>query len=248
MRDLRIVAWNLAHQICKKPIQVALAEGILSLSPDVVVLTEYVDGPADRIGFCTVLRSGGLVHLSQTPSRPRHNGVLIASRFTTSVLPFILPAGLTSHAASNCLNVQLDDLPLNLVGVRVPDCKTAPEKKAYWDWFETAIRPLVEQNAVIIGDFNTDPHKKPRSKSPGSKHLNLLAEAGWQLKNPTGPWSFIPHKPKKPSRIDHALVSPSLTVKSARYVTSENGYSFAGDGQAYFSDHALLVLDITTGA
>jgi len=240
---LRIVAWNLNHRTYKKAIPQGLPEGIISLQPDVVVLTEYVEGPG-HVAFCDALYSGGLVTPLRTPIKGgRHNQVLIVSSSTASRGTFAPPDTL-GHASSNCLRVRLDDPSIDVVGLRVPDYKSTKETLAYWDWFETAVGPLSTYPTVIIGDLNVD----PRSNDPGADHLRRLVDAGWQLPDPTGPWSYIPHSEGAPSRLDHALVSPGLTVNATAYITSKNGYPFAGDGSAYFSDHALLVLEVMTDA
>ena len=41
---MRIVAWNINHRAREKTIPDHLAAAIASLDPDVIVLTEYVDG------------------------------------------------------------------------------------------------------------------------------------------------------------------------------------------------------------
>ena len=46
----RIIAWNINHRIREKAIPDQMIEAIVSLGPDVIVLTEYVHGTT-RTGF-----------------------------------------------------------------------------------------------------------------------------------------------------------------------------------------------------
>jgi hypothetical protein len=128
---LRILAWNVNHRARPKHIAKGIAFGILSFSPDVVVLTEYVEGP-DHPEFCSDLEAGGLGALFRTRIQGVHNQVLIASRSMATVGPFAPPDSLTP-AASNCLHVRFASPSLDLLGLRVPMYKTGAEKRSYWD-------------------------------------------------------------------------------------------------------------------
>jgi endonuclease/exonuclease/phosphatase family metal-dependent hydrolase len=125
------------------------------------------------------------------------------------------------------------------VGLRVPCYELANQRRSYWNWFETAVQPLFAWPAVIIGDFNCDPR---RLKGHGPEHLARLAEAGWQLPDPAGHVSYSYRG--KSSRIDHALASPAVSVRSADYIDSANGYVFMNPDSGFLSDHAALILDI----
>jgi hypothetical protein len=71
---LRILAWNVHHKINRRPMPPSYSNGILSFEPDVVVLTEYVEGP-DHAPFCSALRKGGLAYQCHTKFERRHNHV-----------------------------------------------------------------------------------------------------------------------------------------------------------------------------
>jgi hypothetical protein len=120
---LRIVAWNVNHRARRKAIPAALPDGILSLAPDVIVLTEYVEGTGhDR--FCATLEGGGLVSQFHTPILGGlHNQVLIASRAPATRGTFAPPDALP-HAGYNFLHVRLDGLALDLMGLRGPMYET----------------------------------------------------------------------------------------------------------------------------
>jgi endonuclease/exonuclease/phosphatase family metal-dependent hydrolase len=233
----RILAWNVNHRICRRSMPPAYAEAILSFEPDVVVLTEYVEGD-DHASFCAALRAGGLAYQCHTAFERRHNHVLIAS-WTPFTIGTLLPPNRLPHAVSNWLHVRLTDPSLDLVGLRVP-VESRSENRAYWNWFESAIQRLLASPAVIIGDLNADPRVPKRL---GTHHLNSLKQAGWKLPDPEGEWSFI-GKGGQTSRLDHALISPSVTFNKAEYFPSVPEYIFASP-KGKLSDHAPLVLDIS---
>jgi len=136
-----------------------------------------------------------------------------------------VPPNRLPHPVSNWLHVRFIDPSLDLVGLRVPIERAREKNIAYWNWFKpvnpavkgkSAIQRLLASPAVIIGDLNADPHRDPAAgearrlpKRLGAEHLEHLKEDGWQLPNPEGPWSYISNQGKT-SRLDHALISPSV--------------------------------------
>ena len=235
---VRILAWNVNHRTRQKAIPADVPASILSLNPDVVVLTEYVEGRGHS-SLLTELSKVGISTEFHTPFQPGHNQVLVVSRSTSSLGTFVPPMAL-GHAASNCVHAQFVSPFLNLIGMRVPMYKSSSESRSYWDWFGPAVGPLLNSRTVIIGDLNTDPQ---RSKSRGFEDLKRLVASGWQLPNPVGEWSYISTRGTT-SRLDHALVSPAVSAVRAEYIASAHGFAFAGSGNSYLSDHAPLILDI----
>lgn len=238
LTTVRIFAWNLNHRTHPKPIPPALVDGVLSLRPDVAIFTEYVSGP-DHDVFGGELRTAGLILQLSTSARQGYNQVLVAARAAGS-RGTLVPPDTLPHGASNCLHLSLEKPGLEVVGVRVPMYKTAKERRIYWDWFEGALQPLLRGPTIVIGDLNADPR---RPGTIGPDHLRRLQATGWQIPDPDGPWSYISVKGRT-SRLDHALVSPGVAVRSAAYITVANEYPFAGRGRQYLSDHAPLVLDV----
>lgn len=55
---MKILTWNINHRISKKKIPREMAEALASLSPDIIVLTEYVEGPSHN-QFLADLKSNG---------------------------------------------------------------------------------------------------------------------------------------------------------------------------------------------
>ena len=235
---MRLLAWNLNHRTRAKPIPAILADAVLSLNPDVVILTEYVSGE-DHDRFTSELATGGLGTQFCTPAKRGFNQVLVAARGTAAVGDFVPPADF-AHGAANCLHLRFARPKLDLVGLRVPIFKAGGETRAYWDWLEAAAPRLLPGPAVIIGDLNADPRRRGKT---GPDHLRRLEAAGWQLPHPKGAWSFISHSGAT-SRVDHAVVSPGVPISEAAYLPVANGYPLAGAGPEFLSDHAPLVLEV----
>ena len=76
---MRIAAWNLNHRTKEKTISLMALCGIKSVNADILVLTEYVDGPS-RLEFKRSLADMGYGHISISRRITIHNQVLIASK------------------------------------------------------------------------------------------------------------------------------------------------------------------------
>ena len=171
--QLRLMAWNVNHRARSRRIPEGLAPAILGKEPDLVVLTEYVEG-GDHEAFTERLADGGLIYQVITPRAKGHNQVFIAARQRISRLDFPVPAAL-GHASSNLLMVEMPELKLQVMGLRVPFYLKARDARSFWDWFEETVEPLKNRPVVILGDFNADPDK-PRGR--GSSHLTRLVKRG----------------------------------------------------------------------
>jgi hypothetical protein len=132
---------------------------ILSLSADVVVLTEYV--PAEGDAFLREgLPSGGLEHIYMSARSVGHNQVLIVTR-AVSELGEPLAREPASHAASNYLHIRLSLLDADIIGLRVPMYTRSADKRDYWDWLESACSEWIGRRMIILGDFNADYRSGP---------------------------------------------------------------------------------------
>src|SRR5258708_38918011 len=78
---MKVLAWNLNHRAARRRIPSWIAAAIDEQAPDVLVLTEYVEGP-DHDFFLATLNSNGLSTFSCSTQPGRENQVLIASRDT----------------------------------------------------------------------------------------------------------------------------------------------------------------------
>jgi endonuclease/exonuclease/phosphatase family metal-dependent hydrolase len=240
---MRIVAWNINHKAREKKIPEQLAEAIASLGPDVIVLTEYVQG-LSRNAFHASLAHHGFCNWLVSECRPRENHVLVAAR-TALERGSIRAPEIAPSVPPNALHVRLPQEGLEILGLRVPDYSKDPKtKRACWNWIIETAASVKDRPFVMIGDCNTDP-KYPPNKCGDC--IKRLVDDGWQLASPaegSSFWTLNGHS----VRIDHAFVSRLLVVEGASFVTKFDRHAFAGEEPGALSDHAALSIDITRTA
>jgi endonuclease/exonuclease/phosphatase family metal-dependent hydrolase len=254
---MRLVTWNVAHQAKESPIPPALYACLRALveerRPDVLVLTEFVDGPSrehvhatlEGLGFS---RKPVVSDRYHTPRGLPHNQVLITARVPLKRGDLEIPAlgvpGAEAAARPNFLHAKLPSAGLEIVGLRAPAYKVSAERKAYW----RAVREIAatadtrDLRLVLIGDLNAS----PAHQSPGGQALRHLRQVGWQVPNPVGDWSYRRRGAKSPpvtSKIDHVIARPPVRVLTAEWVTEVGGHALAGREDAP-SDHAALCADL----
>lgn len=239
---MKILSWNLNHRILLKRIPDAVISVITDISPDLVVLNEFVDGE-ERDSFKQSLEKSGYTYISVSKKMNRQNQVLIASKSEHEVGDLI-PPSCSESSKTNFLHIIMPLLDIEIVGLRVPFYKKAQELKLYWSQLLEIIRSTVSRNIVFIGDFNCNPVVP---KTPGGKALNLLQKEGWQIPQPSGGWSYISHNGENVSCLDHALGSPILAKISATYTCRHGCHIIAGPKDLNpISDHALLIAQISS--
>ena len=236
---MKILEWNVNHRTRQKPIRPTMAAAILSLRPDVVVLTEYVSG-FSRGPFLDELASGGLAYHLVSPDTKAENQVLIVARSILEEGEIRAPA-IASSLPSNVLHVRVPAEGFEVLGLRMPDySRLPPIRRDCWDWLTQTASALVSRPFVLIGDFNTDP-KYPKARC-GPRIAELVA-GGWKHAAPSGGasyWTPTGHA----VRIDHAFVSRHFAILSARYIRESGPHVFAGGGDGALSDHAALIVDL----
>ena len=232
---MRIIAWNLGHQTQERAIKPVFDRTVDALRPDVLVLNEYVDG-ASRTPLKAALVRRGLRHVQCSTRVGHHNQVLIASRYEFAVCG--LPPLSDSMALSNLLHVRLVAEGVELVGLRTPAYERATDCIRFWNELSQFIRSTQARHILYIGDLNADPNN---GRKTGGKALASLRQDGWQIPEPVGEWSY--RSSRAGSRIDHAVVSPSLRVESAIYWAEIDGFRCAG-AEKHLYDHAPLSVDI----
>ncbi len=233
--SLRLAAWNIAHQIRQRSVPKAAIDALLSLGPDVLVLTEYVPGP-DHERVVADLGDAGFARVHMSDRVERQNQVLVATR-TPSRRGYITPPGSRPQVPPNLLHVVTP--PMHVVGLRIPmfvrgDTQGEHE---YREWLREQAPEWGQRPTVVIGDMNAD----PATRNWRGRLLVSYVTDGWTVVSPTEGWSYL-GKTGHTSRIDHALLSPGLVATCTRYVTEVGGYAFAGVPGA-LSDHAVLVVD-----
>jgi exonuclease III len=239
MLGMRIATWNLNHRTLEKKITSEAIIGIRLLDANVLILTEFVDGPS-RLPFMNSLKEMGYVSICISSRLPKHNQVLIASR-TPQISGDLTPPDTTDHAETNFLHSVLPAHKIEVVGIRPPSY-TGHELKDYWVQLGRTIVKTRERAILFMGDFNCDPF---HSSTLGARTLKNLCSIGFTIPDPEGKWSYISHNGTQSSRIDHAVISSALGPCSASYVHRSGSVIFAGPKHENpVSDHAVLVLDI----
>jgi len=241
---LHLAAWNLNHRTGRKTIAPAVIHAIASLDLDVLVLTEFVDGPhADP--FKESLKDIGLDHVAVSVKAPRQNQVLVAAR-TPFIDHGLLPLpGHTEAATTNWLHRRLPALKLEIVGFRAPLYLDADDRLGYWQQVEAIARSGRDRQVVFLGDFNLDPTTDTR---PCAEAFPRLEREGFTLARPKGDWSCHSGNANGGTRIDHALATPGLRITEARYLYKSGRHVFAGPANGHgpaLSDHAVLSLRVT---
>jgi hypothetical protein len=238
---MKILSWNLNHRIQLKIIPVAVLSIIDEISPDLIVLSEYVDGK-ERIPFKYGLDQIGFQHISVSKKMNRQNQVLIASR-AKHERGDLKPPLCDEASIANFLHLVVPEFDIEIVGFRAPHYGKKQELKTYWSNLLAIIRTAMSRHIVFIGDFNCDP---AIPETPGAESLNLLREESWQLPIPNGNWSYISYDGQKLSRLDYALGGPEIGNMSGTYVSKIDSYVMAGTKeQNPISDHAILISEVS---
>ncbi|MEI7856889.1 MAG: endonuclease/exonuclease/phosphatase family protein [Methanomicrobiales archaeon] len=242
---MKILTWNVAHQThtANKNLP-EMAEALASLSPDVIVLTEYVPGKL-HTKFTSDLNALGfewkISHAS--PTIRRQNQVLIASH--TPLVEGDIIAPLISPAfPSNVLHVRVPEMGFEVLGLRVPMPLNPDIRSKYWNWIADTAPQLRDRPSIILGDLNNDTGAKGPN---GGVRFNQLKEGGW-YRAPASGKSYWSKDGAVESRLDHALFTPHFVIGKSEYITESGRSVFANIKPANFnpkamSDHAILLVE-----
>jgi endonuclease/exonuclease/phosphatase family metal-dependent hydrolase len=243
---MKFLTWNVNHRTHKKEIPPMMAEALASLSPDIIVLTEYVPGPShDR--FIADLKALGFPHWMLSVPALKQNNILIISQIALEAGGISAPRIHDAPAVpSNVLHVRVPDKCVELLGLRMPafndNIKIRKEKRnAWWDWVITTAKKNEKHPFVIVGDFNTDPGYPD---ADGGVRFSHLQEMGWNHALPASGFSWW-GKSKKGEfgkKLDHILLNQYFDIRNAEYITESGQYAFTKKFEA-MSDHAVLLVD-----
>jgi endonuclease/exonuclease/phosphatase family metal-dependent hydrolase len=242
---MKILTWNVAHQTHTANKNLSeMAEALASLSPDVIVLTEYVPGKLHN-KFTSDLKPLGFEwRISQpSPTIRRQNQVLIASR--TPLAAGDIQAPLISPAfPSNVLHVRVPEKGFEVLGLRVPMPLNPEIRHKYWNWIAETAQQHTDRPTIILGDLNND----TGARGPeGGVRFNQLKEGGW-YRAPASGKSYWSKDGTVESRLDHALFSQHFVIGKTEYITESGRFVFANTQPANFnpkamSDHAILLVE-----
>jgi exonuclease III len=202
---------------------------------DVLVLTEYRDGPAAPALRATLEALGYRWMTRHLPPRGR-NGVLIAARRRFQEVG---PITLAVAEPWRLLDVAIGSLWLT--GVYMPNLRV---KVPYWQALIGTLATRNEIPALALGDFNTC---RPFLDEAGAtdataRFMDEVQAIGfrdlWRDRNPEGREFSWYSTRGNGFRIDHAFVSPHVAgrARDIRYAHEAR--------EAGVSDHSMLLLDL----
>lgn len=242
---LRILSWNIQHGGGKRA--PAISRALTSWNPDCAVLVELRASPASRT-IATHLADLGLTHQLDTTRAhdPRHNGLLVASRFPLTPLPM---TGIHAELG-RWLPVEVHaPLPFHLIGMGIPNRETK-RKYEFHDATLAALAGMAHVPGVAIGDTNTG----LRDIDEESKFFNIrehawfsrLAHAGWvdayRERFPTErvyTWHNTARR-RAGFRIDQAFATHEMNARI-------HGIRYDWADPERPSDHAAIVVDLDEG-
>lgn len=216
-----------------------MAKAIASLTPDVIVLTEYVPGPSHQ-RFIEQLDSYGFIYHVMSKRIIKENQVFIAANTILESGNILAPTNIEKSVPSNVLHVHLPHKGLDILGLRVPINKLKIKRKN-WDWIMTIAVENKDRPFVIMGDFNTDPEYQP---SQCGDRISQLVHEGWKHAMPQSGASYWDIKTGNGKRLDHAFISRHFDVLDTKYIKSSGNFVFAGKKSEAMSDHAVLLIEI----
>lgn len=245
---MRILTWNLNHRARRRAVPDWIAAAILGRQPDVVVLTEYVEGP-DHGRLAEALGEAGFAPPAVSARPSGGNQVLVAARGGVERRTIEAPGTLPPAVSSNVLHVGVPSLGIEVLGFRMPAFPSAQreDKRKTWDWLLDSARSLGDRAAVITGDLNTSPEDGPRFF--GDRIAALVEDGRWRLARPADGYSWLHARSGRERQIDHLFHTRALTARRAVYdwdfrALNEDAVS----GKVGRPDHAMLVVDLDANA
>jgi endonuclease/exonuclease/phosphatase family metal-dependent hydrolase len=244
---MKLLTWNVNHRTFNRNIPYHMAKAIASLTPDVIVLTEYVPGSSHQ-RFVEQLYSYGFTHHAMSKRVLKENQIFIVANTTLEYGKILAPTNIEKSVLSNVLHVHLPDKEFDILGLRVPDFSNQPIiqptfKSQCWDWIMNIAEDNKDHPFIIMGDFNTDPDY---SHARCGDRISQLVTEGWQLAMPRSGASYWAIKNGSEKRLDHAFISRHFIVLVAEYISESGRYVFAGKKSEAMSDHAVLLVEIQT--
>lgn len=241
---LRILSWNIQHGGGRRA--PAISRALTSWNPDCAVLTEFRATRPSRT-IAAHLANLGLTHQLDTARAhaPKHNGLLVASRFPLTPLPM---TGILAELG-RWLPVEVHaPMPFHLIGMGIPSRDT---KRMYefHDATVVVLAPTAHALGLAIGDTNTGlPHVDEEGEffeDRDHEWFSRLANTGWiDAYRTRFPMErvFTWHNPAngRGFRIDQAFATHTMNARI-------QGIRYDWADPERPSDHAAVVVDLDDG-
>ncbi len=231
---MKILTWNIKHGE-NKPHLVNITDTLVTHDPDILVLTEFREGPKGDF-IRNRLSGAGWVHQSTSGPAPNTNGLLIAAKGPLSPCKGSI-APTESH---RWMEFEVDEV--RFLAIHIP-INTTHTKTLFWDKVLQRADSLVDRPALIIGDFNTglpaDAQGTPfHCVESMQRLLNMGWQDAWRLTNGSRQeYSWYSHVGNG-FRIDHAFVSDPVKDRVVQCYYSHP------ERELRYSDHSALIIEL----
>jgi exonuclease III len=230
---MRIITLNIRHGGGQRG--EALAAMLLSLQPDVVVLTEFRIGEAGA-QILAKLSQAGLSEVKSAARVPRQNSVCVVAVQAFQQVDLPLPSG-DEHRILVC-----DFGNLRLLATYFPQNE---HKRRIFKVIQSVGLAALGTHGIVFGDLNTGIHRQDEAGATfycAGEFADLLAAGlvdSWRSRNPhTREFSWF-SSASNGFRIDHALCTPALDSEISA-IKFDHRFR-----ELDITDHSALVVDIT---
>ena len=235
---MKIIEWNIKHGGSERRIP-GILSAIRSHDADIVVLTEYRIERKEQL--MDGLQDMGYVYILTSDPMPRTNGILIASRSTLK--PLSSPYA-EEGVRQRWLEVEIVERGLRLLCLHIPGAGDSWGKEAFWRSVIEYARDHADDQALMIGDFNTgleiDAQGTPFKFS---NYMSDLLELGW-----VDVWRDMNNEKREYSWFSNAgngfRLDYLYATKSVRDDVNEVELSHS-EREGGISDHSLLIAKIS---
>jgi exodeoxyribonuclease-3 len=231
---MRIITLNICHGGGQRWEQ--LVALLLSLQPDVVVLTEFRIGEAGA-RILEKLTKAGLSEVKSAARMLRQNSVCVIAVRAFEKIALPLPCG-DEHRILLC-----DFGDLRLLATYFPQKE---QKRRVFKFIQSLGIPALGTRGIVLGDLNTGLHWQDEGGATfycADEYSELLATGlidSWRSRNPHAREFSWFSALGNGFRIDHALCTPGLD-QEVNAITYEHRFRELG-----VTDHSALVVDITS--
>ena len=231
---ITIMEWNIRHGGSTGRLS-GIIDSIRHHDPDILVLTEFRKNSLEP-ELRSALDKMGYVYQIASDIPERVNGIFVASK----VNALLEPDPIAMH---RLLPIYFPSLDLHLLGTHIPGSGDKWDKRECWDRVLDYASRRLDQQVVIIGDFNTGlPEDAEGTPFALPEKMRELAKIGyidaWRAvhgaKREYTWWSTA----RNGFRLDYAYLSPSL---ASQLLDARHSHRERLEG---FSDHSSITVVI----